>query len=59
LKKFHKNNSAIKKKYMFFLIMFLISAVSLSQDKKIYDEGYIVKVGDKATDFTIKEAGVT
>jgi len=44
---------------MFFLIMFLISAVSLSQDKKIYDEGYIVKVGDKATDFTIKEAGVT
>ncbi len=39
-----------------------ISAVILSvslngQEKKVYDNGYIVKVGDQAPDFAIREAG--
>ncbi|MCX6320248.1 MAG: TlpA disulfide reductase family protein [Bacteroidia bacterium] len=42
---------------MFLLITVLISSSSIGQGKKVYDEGYIIKVGDKAPDFTIKEAG--
>jgi len=30
---------------------------SYAQEKKAYDNGYLVKVGDKAPDFTINEAG--
>ena len=47
----------MKKNWMFLLITVLISSSSIGQGKKVYDEGYIVKVGDKAPDFTIKEAG--
>lgn len=36
------------------LILFSISATSQGQ---VYENGYVVKVGDKAPDFTIKEAG--
>ena len=39
------------------LILILISSISFGQEKKVYEEGYIVKVGDKAPDFTINEAG--
>ena len=40
----------------------IISAVVISfslngQEKKVYDNGYIVKVGDQAPDFVINEAG--
>ncbi|MCE5346612.1 MAG: peroxiredoxin family protein [Bacteroidales bacterium] len=35
----------------------IVSSISFSQGKKLYDDGYIVKVGDMAPDFTIKEAG--
>jgi peroxiredoxin len=39
------------------LFILLNSILSYSQEKKVYDNGYLVKVGDKAPDFTIKEAG--
>ncbi len=47
----------MKKKYMFFLAIILIAATYFVQDKIIYADGYLVKVGDKAPDFTINEAG--
>jgi peroxiredoxin len=47
----------MKRNYMFFYIMILSSSISFSQGKILLKEGYIVKVGDKAPDFTIKEAG--
>lgn len=40
---------------IFIIIGFLVSFCG--QNKKVYDEGYLVKVGDMAPDFTIKEAG--
>jgi peroxiredoxin len=46
------------KKWELSLILFLfIVATSYSQEKKVYDNGYLIKVGDKAPDFTINEAG--
>jgi len=36
--------------------LFFISLVS-GQEKPVYENGYLVKVGDKAPDFTINEAG--
>ena len=39
------------------LLIIFICSISYGQEKKVYDEGYIVKVGDKAPDFTINEAG--
>jgi thiol-disulfide isomerase/thioredoxin len=46
----------MKRNYIVFLIAVLFSSVSFGQEKKIYEEGYIVKVGDNAPDFTINEA---
>ena len=46
------------KKLLSFLFSFtIISSVSFCQEKKVYDEGYIVKVGDQLPDFSINEAG--
>jgi peroxiredoxin len=39
------------------LLTIFICYISFGQEKKVNDEGYIVKVGDKAPDFTINEAG--
>jgi peroxiredoxin len=40
------------------LLLFLTSSISVfSQEKKVYENGYLVKVGDKAPDFIINEAG--
>lgn len=39
------------------LLVLALGLVSTSQDKKVYENGYIVKVGDMAPDFIIKEAG--
>ncbi len=39
------------------LLIIFICSISFGQEKKVNDEGYIVKVGDKAPDFTINEAG--
>lgn len=42
------------------IVLFFLAAGFLSafgQEKKVYDNGYVVKVGDMAPDFTINEAG--
>jgi peroxiredoxin len=40
------------------LIMFLVVVlISCGQEKKLNDNGYIVRTGDVAPDFTIREAG--
>lgn len=40
-----------------FLTLIFCTSISRSQDKKVYDAGYLVKVGDTAPDFTINETG--
>jgi len=45
------------KRYVILFSTILISIISSSQARPADDRGYIVKVGDKAPDFTIKEAG--
>jgi peroxiredoxin len=37
----------------------LIAAAAFSQKQKVYENGYVIKVGDTAPDFTIMEAGGT
>jgi peroxiredoxin len=39
------------------IAVLLISMTSCGQQKKVYDNGYIVKVGDMAPDFRINEVG--
>lgn len=45
------------KYFLSFLFSILIYQISSCQDKKVYENGYIVKVGDQAPDFPINEAG--
>jgi peroxiredoxin len=46
------------KKYFLNTALFLMfCTVAFGQEQKVYENGYIVKVGDKAPDFTINEAG--
>ena len=47
----------MKRNSIAILLTILVSSISFGQEKKVYEEGYIVKVGDKAPDFTINEAG--
>jgi peroxiredoxin len=42
---------------LFIFILILISPTVYSQDKKVYNDGYLVKIGDPMPDFTINEAG--
>ena len=45
-------------KRIFILLLLSIIVFEMnSQENKVYEEGYLVKVGDMAPDFTIKEAG--
>jgi peroxiredoxin len=37
--------------------MALITVTAFSQEQNVYDNGYVVKIGDTAPDFTITEAG--
>jgi peroxiredoxin len=46
----------MKKALMIFTALILLSQLSTGQEKKIYDNGYLVKVGDLSPDFTIHEA---
>ena len=43
----------------YFILFILLDSVisSCSQGKKVFENGYLVKVGDMAPDFTINEAG--
>ena len=46
------------RKLVFILFAIIISGItSFSQKKQVYPDGYLLKVGDKAPDFTISEAG--
>jgi peroxiredoxin len=46
------------KRYLFgFVLMLVISSKLTGQTKEVYENGYIVKVGQKAPDFTVNEAG--
>jgi peroxiredoxin len=45
------------KKVLFAFAACLICVCAMGQEKKVYENGYLVKVGDTAPDFTINEAG--
>jgi peroxiredoxin len=52
-----RKQTKMKRIYLFLLIAVLTGSISFSQEKKVYDEGYVVKIGDVAPDFTVSEAG--
>jgi peroxiredoxin len=45
----------MKRNLIVFLFAFL-SSTSFGQEKRVYDDGYLVKIGDIAPDFTVSEA---
>ena len=49
----------MKTKFSIAILVLLMSygSITTGQEKKVYDEGYIVKAGDMAPDFVINEAG--
>jgi peroxiredoxin len=47
----------MKRVWLSLFIVILFNRISDGQEKKVYDDGYLVKIGDKAPDFTINEAG--
>ncbi len=49
----------MKTKFSIAILVLLMSygSITIGQEKKVYDEGYIVKAGDMAPDFVINEAG--
>ncbi len=47
----------MKKSILLTAVFLLFASVSEGQEKKVFENGYTVKVGDMAPDFTISEAG--
>jgi len=45
------------KRFITFILAALIAVTAFAQDKKVYENGYIVKPGDNAPDFIVREAG--
>jgi peroxiredoxin len=45
------------KKLIILAAVAMITCISFSQDQKVYEHGFLVKVGGTAPDFTIREAG--
>jgi peroxiredoxin len=43
--------------YISLIISFLLLSGLCAQEKKIYENGYLVKIGDMAPDFKVQEAG--
>jgi peroxiredoxin len=43
--------------YLLLCFLFISSNTGFAQQKAVYENNYIVKVGDQSPDFTIKEAG--
>jgi len=39
------------------IIILIVNSICLGQEQKVFDDDYLVKVGDMAPDFTINEAG--
>ncbi|MBK7713484.1 MAG: TlpA family protein disulfide reductase [Bacteroidales bacterium] len=46
----------MKNSYTLMIVFLLFTLIASGEDKKVYDNGYLVKVGDTAPDFTINEA---
>lgn len=46
----------MKRNWIVFLFA-LLSSTSFGQEKRVYNDGYLVKIGDIAPDFIISEAG--
>jgi peroxiredoxin len=40
-----------------FIFLFFTGSIAFSQEQKVYEHGYIVKVGEMAPDFTVRETG--
>ncbi len=51
------NEVLMKSKYILFIVSLFMTLISAGQEKNADENGYIVKTGDKAPDFTINEAG--
>jgi peroxiredoxin len=47
----------MKRVFFLALVVFSLANQASSQERPVYDEGYLVRVGDMAPDFTISEAG--
>lgn len=47
----------MKNVFIYALLIVISASVSYAQEKKVYDDGYVVKAGDMAPDFKITEAG--
>jgi peroxiredoxin len=47
----------MKNVFIYAMLIVISASVSYAQEKKVYDDGYIVKAGDMAPDFKITEAG--
>lgn len=47
----------MKQIFIGFLTLILSTMISYGQNKKVYEDGYLVRVGDTAPDFVIKETG--
>jgi len=47
----------MRQSIVLFAFAFLFSSLVSGQEKTVYENGYLVKTGDKAPDFTINEAG--
>lgn len=45
------------KRSILVLVAAFVAVVAFPQEKKVYEHNYLVKVGDTAPDFTIREAG--
>jgi peroxiredoxin len=45
------------KRAILMLVAAFAAVAAFSQDKKVYENNYLVKVGDTAPDFTVREAG--
>jgi peroxiredoxin len=52
-KRIHKN----MKRIVTLSVIVLLAMTAYSQDQKVFEHGYLVQVGDRAPDFTIREAG--
>jgi peroxiredoxin len=47
----------MKRSFVLFCLILMLPLSLSSQDKKVYADDYLVKVGDQAPDFLIREAG--
>jgi peroxiredoxin len=47
----------VKRRYISSVVLLFLVLSSCSQGKKVYHDGYLIRVGDIAPDFTVNEAG--